>query len=43
LEIDCFERRIGLLGFHAKSGQPLKRAVFAGRGQLRNLEAPGKS
>ncbi len=23
MEIDCFERRIGLLRFHAKSGQPL--------------------
>ena len=43
MEIDCFERRIGLPRFHAKSGQPLKRAVFAGRGKLRNLEAPEKS
>ena len=33
----------GLPRFHVKSGQPLKRAVFAGKGRLRNLEAPGKS
>ncbi len=29
--------------FHTKSGQPLKRAVFADRGRLRNPEAPGRS
>jgi len=34
LEIDCFERKTELPRFHAKLGQPLKRAVFARRGQL---------
>ena len=43
LKSGYFERRIGLPRFHVKSGQPLKRAVFAGRGRLRNPEAPGKS
>lgn len=29
--------------FHVKPGRPLKRAVFAGKGRLRNPEAPEKS
>lgn len=43
LEIGCLKEEKGLPRFHVKSGQPLKRAVFAGRGRLRNLEAPEKS
>ena len=43
LKSGCFERRIGLPRFHVKSGQPFKRAAFADRGRLRNLEAPEKS
>ena len=43
LKSGYFERRIGLPRFHMKSGQPLKPAVFAGKGQLRNPEVLVKS